>query len=368
MLLRKAMSVLTRLLLRWLSLSLSLRIEVNDLNLTYNKRIYSGFTLYLFCLFSVPLIDVALIGEESTGSTWNFTVAAVAICGLADGVAQGSVFGSAAVLPARYTQAVVSGTSVSGVVISVLRVLTKALISQDEAGLRRSTYLYFGVAGTFCVFCIFVQAALSKLPVYRHFMGLNAGDEEKAGLTQSDAGAEGQPVVEEEGSSIRQIFSRTWPLGLGLFFSYAVTLSIFPGFLAEDVESETLGDWYAIVLILGFNVMDFIGKSCPVYERFRLHSAVGLFMVSIFRCAFYILYILATFGPEFLKGEPLGPMYVSVITAFLGFSNGWLTSNCLMKAPSLVNHRDAEKTEMLMVWFLLLGLMVGALLGWLWLL
>ena len=64
------------------------------MNLTYNKRIYSGFTLYLFCLFSVPLIDVALIGEESTGSsTWNFTVAAVAICGLADGVAQGSVFG-----------------------------------------------------------------------------------------------------------------------------------------------------------------------------------------------------------------------------------------------------------------------------------
>jgi hypothetical protein len=24
---------------------------------------------------------------------------------------------------------------------------------------------------------------------------------------------------------------------------YVVTLSIFPGFLAEDVKSETLGDW-----------------------------------------------------------------------------------------------------------------------------
>ena len=39
-----------------------------------------------------------------------------------------------------------------------------------------------------------------------------------------------------------------------------------------------------------------------------------------------------------------------------------------MEAPSKVSHKDAEKTEMLMVWFLLLGLTVGALLGWLWVL
>ena len=105
-------------------------------------------------------------------------MALVAIAGLADGIAQGSVFGKATLLPAKYTQALVSGTSVSGVVISTLRVFTKALISQDEAGLRKSTYLYFGLALSFCVFCIFVHAALPRLPVYRHYVKAGAVDGE----------------------------------------------------------------------------------------------------------------------------------------------------------------------------------------------
>ncbi len=67
-----------------------------------------------------------------------------------------------------------------------------------------------------------------------------------------------------------------------------------------------------------------------------------------------------------MREEPLGPLYVATITAMLGFSNGWLTSNCLMEAPKRVDKVDAEKTEMFLVWWLLLGLMVGALLGWLW--
>ena len=35
----------------------------------------------------------------------------------------------------------------------------------------------------------------------------------------------------------------------------------FPGFLAEDISSARLGDWYAILLILVFNIGDLIGKA-----------------------------------------------------------------------------------------------------------
>lgn len=299
-------------------------------------------------------------------------MALVAIAGLADGIAQGSVFGKATLLPAKYTQALVSGTSVSGVVISTLRVFTKALISQDEAGLRKSTYLYFGLALSFCVFCIFVHAALPRLPVYRHYVkagavdGAQGNDKEMARLTEK--GNEEDEGEEDPPASISSIFGKTWHLGMALFLTYTVTLSIFPGFLAEDVSSETLGDWYAIILILGWNIMDLAGKSFPILESFRLRRPRLLFALSLLRCVFYGLYMLATSGPAVLKGEPLGPIYVSVITACLGFSNGWLSANCLMEAPSKVSHKDAEKTEMLMVWFLLLGLTVGALLGWLWVL
>ena len=352
---------------------------LHPLGLSTSHRIYVGFFLYLFCLFSVPLIDAVLIGDTGSEGTWTFTVAAVALAGVADGIAQGSVFGSVTMLPSSYTQAVVSGTSVSGLVISVLRVLTKALISQDEKGLRTSTFIYFGAAGAFCLFCIAIQCILPKLPFYRHFndqhhlKGSSSnegghGDFAK-GSHLSDAETNGGDLhIVESTSSIGSLFVQTWSMGLSLFFAYAVTLSIFPGFLAEDVESEALGDWYPILLITFFNLMDFLGKTCPILDSFRFHNPVKLFAISLLRCAFYPLYLLATSGPALLKGEPLGPIYVSIITGALGFSNGWLTSNCLIEAPLRVVAQDAEKTEMLMVWFLLLGLLVGALLGWIWLL
>lgn len=41
----------------------------------------------------------------------------------------------------------------------------------------------------------------------------------------------------------RRVLRDTWPLYLALMFVYVITLSIFPGFLAEDVSSATLTDW-----------------------------------------------------------------------------------------------------------------------------
>ncbi|EFJ45212.1 hypothetical protein VOLCADRAFT_94371 [Volvox carteri f. nagariensis] len=61
----------------------------------------------------------------------------------------------------------------------------------------------------------------------------------------------------------------SWALCGSLFLTYTVTLSIFPGFLAEDVHSAQLGDWYPILLITAFNLADLVGKSLPVMEPLR---------------------------------------------------------------------------------------------------
>ena len=338
-------------------------------------RVYTGFALYLVCLSSVWV-----------SQDFVLHVSAVALAGLADGIAQGSVFGAVSSLPPRFTQAVVSGTSVSGLVISLLRCLTKVSVgtggSQSVEEMTWSTYLYFSVAMAFCLFCIFVQFYLPRLPFYRYYLystssehqdgGCNGTDLEYEHVKLTGTGEGGEAKKEHEGfgeiSSLGMIFKQTWHMAMGLFLVYAVTLSIFPGFLAEDVESAAMGDWYPILLITLFNLFDFMGKSSPIFERFQVENPNLLFGLTCLRFCFYGLYIFATSGPAMVKGDPFGPTYVSTITAALGFSNGWVTANCLMTAPSRVKARDAEKTEMFMVWFLLLGLLVGALLGWLWLL
>jgi equilibrative nucleoside transporter 1/2/3 len=53
----------------------------------------------------------------------------------------------------------------------------------------------------------------------------------------------------------------------------SVTLSIFPGVLAEDVHSAQLGSWYPIWLIAAFNLADAAGKAAPGWAALRLRYA-----------------------------------------------------------------------------------------------
>ena len=112
------------------------------------------------------------------------------------------------------------------------------------------------------VFCIAVQYALPRLPVYKHFHRHEGEKRQSHGQAASqqlklDAGF----APQRQPSSLWDIFRITWPLAGGLFLSYCVTLSIFPGVLSEDLESERLGDWYPLLLFALFNAMDFFGKS-----------------------------------------------------------------------------------------------------------
>jgi solute carrier family 29 (equilibrative nucleoside transporter), member 1/2/3 len=63
----------------------------------------------------VPLLDAAYVrGRPGLYAAFDATVAATALCGVADALVQGGVVGFAGELPERYMQAVVAGTAASG--------------------------------------------------------------------------------------------------------------------------------------------------------------------------------------------------------------------------------------------------------------
>jgi hypothetical protein len=80
--------------------------------------------------------------------------------GVLDGISQGAVFGDAATLPGEYTHAVVGGTASSGVLMSCLRMLTKAALPPTRSGLRKSTIIYFTVTAAISLACFFVYSAV----------------------------------------------------------------------------------------------------------------------------------------------------------------------------------------------------------------
>ncbi|KAI3775446.1 hypothetical protein L1987_50022 [Smallanthus sonchifolius] len=307
---------------------------------SFQVRMNIGFTMFVVSLMVSPTIDWACWHEKST-SAFYVVVASVVICGLADGLIGGSLIGSAGKLPKEYMQAVFAGTASSGILVSFLRIITKASLPHDPEGLKKSAHLYFLVSTVIMLFCMACCTLLYKLPVMEHYK-----------LLQNNSSTSTTKFWDVA----RMI---QWP-ALGIFIIYTVTLSIFPGFLAESLKSKLLKDWYPIMLIATYNIADFSGKSfTAVYVLKSIAKATwGCFG----RLLLYPFFIACLHGPKWLKNE----VFVVFLTVILGFTNGYLTSVIMILAPKSVPSSEAEMAAVVMALFLGLGLVSGSVLGWFW--
>ncbi|GLU09683.1 hypothetical protein SLE2022_265300 [Rubroshorea leprosula] len=315
-------------------------------NLTYRCRMNMGFSMFILSLMVAPVIDWAWHRDESKGSEnapYSVTVAAVLICGLADGLIGGSLIGSAGKLPKQYMQAIFAGTASSGLLVSILRIITKASVPQTPRGLRTSSHFYFIVSTTILLCCTLCSNLLYKLPVMQQHNRLLSVD----------------PLCcrPKFWTVARRI---CWP-AFGVLMIYLVTLSIFPGFIAESLQSKLLHDWYPVLLITTYNLADFVGKSgTAVYV---LNSIKKATWACIARLLFYPLFSACLHGPKWLKSE----VPVAVLTFMLGLSNGYLTSVIMILAPKSVPEPEAELAAVVLAVFLGMGLVCGSILGWFWL-
>ncbi|GAB4839814.1 Epsin-1, required for endocytosis and actin patch assembly [Ancistrocladus abbreviatus] len=318
-------------------------------------RINAGLILFIIALLVVPVMDAVYIkGQTGLYSGFYVTVAATGLCGLADALVQGGLVGAAGELPERYMQAVVAGTAASGVLVSLLRIFTKAAYSQDSTGLRKSAILYFVVGIVLMVICLVFHNVAHKLPVIEYYNDLkrqavNEAKQEKGSLTGS-----------AWRSSLWKIVGRVKWFGVGIALIYVVTLSIFPGYITEDVHSAILKDWYAILLITAYNVFDLIGKSLTaVYLLENEKVAIGATFV---RLLFYPLFLGCLHGPKFFRTE----IPVTILTCLLGLTNGYFTSVLMILAPKTVQLQHAETAGIVIVLFLIVGLAIGSIVAWFW--
>ncbi|KAI8528332.1 hypothetical protein RHMOL_Rhmol12G0141400 [Rhododendron molle] len=318
-------------------------------------RINVGLGLFVVSLLVVPVMDVAYIkGRTGLYDGFYVTVGAVALSGLADALVQGGVVGAAGELPERYMQAVVAGTAASGVLVSFLRIFTKAVYPQDAHGLRQSANLYFAVSIAIMVICIVLYNVAHRLPVIKYYndLKIQAVNEEK-----EEKGSRTGPLWR---STLLDIVGRVKWIGSGVLVIYVVTLAIFPGYITEDVYSNILKDWYAVLLITVYNVFDLVGKSLTaVYVLENSKVAIG---ASFGRLLFLPLFFGCLHGPEFFRTE----IPVTLLTCLLGLTNGYLTSVLFIMAPKTVPLQHAEPAGIVIVLFLVVGLAIGSVVSWFW--
>mmetsp|Transcript_37257 Transcript_37257/g.88545 ORF Transcript_37257/g.88545 Transcript_37257/m.88545 type:complete len:152 (-) Transcript_37257:89-544(-) len=141
-----------------------------------------------------------------------------------------------------------------------------------------------------------------------------------------------------------------------LVLTYLVTLSIFPGFITDDVKSEALGDWLPVLLITVYNIGDLAGKAGPWLVFFRPRTSL---LFSVVRFAFLPVFLV-------ISTAAMHPAIVSLVTLTLGISNGHLTACAMMNAPVGLPQDEAEQAGMLSALFLMLGIALGSAVGFVW--
>nr|XP_028947127.1 equilibrative nucleotide transporter 1 [Malus domestica] len=318
-------------------------------------RINVGLGLFVVSLLVVPLMDVFYIkGRVGLYDGFYVTVAAVALSGVADALVQGSLIGAASELPGTYIQAIVAGTAGSGLRRSALRIVTKAVYPQTADGLRKSANLYFAVGIVIIVICIVFYNVAPRIPVMKYYADL------KVQAVNDETEEKGPLTVTVLRSTLWHVVDRVKWYGISILLIYIVTLSIFPGYITEDVHSQILKDWYPIILIAGYNVFDLVGKSLTsVYLPRSSKVAIGSTVV---RLLFFPLFYGCLHGPKFFRTE----IPVTILTCLLGLTNGYLTSVLMILAPKVVQLQHAETAGIVIVLFLVLGLAAGSVVSWFW--
>ncbi|KAJ9537707.1 hypothetical protein OSB04_030440 [Centaurea solstitialis] len=315
-------------------------------------RLNLGQGLFILALMVAPVTDWIDHGNQTkTGLNIAFVVlvSMVMISGLADGLVGGSLVGATGELPGRYMQAVFAGNATAGLMVSMLRIVTKASLPHTQHGLRISTQIYFVFSSVIVLLCVVCTNILDKLPVIRCYRNRIPVDDRS-----------NQPHKSIETINFWEVVKKIRWLVTSVFLIYVVSLSIFPGYLSENVESKYFKDWYPILLITTFNVGDFLGKCLTAVYVPR--GTRGAIWCSMGRVVFYPLFTGCIRGPRWMHTE----VPVIALTLVLGLTNGYLTSVLMIVAPKSVAIEESEIVGIAMQTFLVVGLVVGSAFGWIW--
>ena len=104
-----------------------------------------------------------------------------------------------------------------------MRVSTKGVYPQDAYGVRKSAILYFVVSIVVMIICIVCYNVADKLPVVIYYKNIK----KRAQKAEEDGGMSGSAWR----STLWSIVGRVKWHGIGIALIYAITLSIFPGYI-----------------------------------------------------------------------------------------------------------------------------------------
>jgi len=139
---------------------------------SFTRRIVGTLMIYVVCLVAIPILSLMADSHKVIAIVLTFLI--FVILGATCAVLQASLFGMCGSLPPEYTNAIMSGSAISGVLMNVLMMVTKGLLQKyytghsDENTDRIEAFVFFGFSAVFVVLCIFGYLYVVRKPFIQH--------------------------------------------------------------------------------------------------------------------------------------------------------------------------------------------------------
>ncbi|KAB0795972.1 hypothetical protein PPYR_10033 [Photinus pyralis] len=378
---------------------------------TLSARINFGYFISFVTLIFVITCE---LWWEVFGELTSYTVnlGAVAVVAVGCTVQQSSFYGYTSMLPSRYTQAVMVGESASGVFMSLVRVLTRLLVSE----IRGSTFYFFQVSASAVATCFAMYHLIRRTDFIQFYIALSDRAKtritleptEDAGLIETTDSRYGvlkiqssppptgtalsftNPVYEPSApaptykvedvvirgrtstsarggvSGIRRGIQSRWeitkaiyPYMISICLAYFTTLCMYPGVVSE-ITSCNLGSWMPVLMMSMFNGADLFGKmissSSSYWTGWRL---VRFCVIRLFLIPLILMCAMPRASP--LLSEEIFPFFFVLV---LGLTNGVFGSVPIIQAPSKVEDYHRELTGNMMTLSYNFGLTTGSLMAY----
>uniref|UniRef100_A0A0B7AUL4 Equilibrative nucleoside transporter 1 n=3 Tax=Arion vulgaris TaxID=1028688 RepID=A0A0B7AUL4_9EUPU len=318
-----------------------------------------GLRILASIIVTVIMFVVTVILAVTDTSSWSeeffwITIISAVVINAAVGLYQNSIFGIVAVLPMKYTNAVIFGNNISGTLVAV----TNIIVLVFSPSKKTSAIYCFLVAIVILVVAFDAYFITSRCKFYRHYLELS--ELEKLQYQKSSVGR--KPSYKMLFQSYGRVFKKIYHLLFGVWFSFFVTLALFPAVMS-DVKPLTVqlsGEyWTAIFCFLCYNLFATFGNLTT--EFIQWPKARWINIIVVLRLCFAPIMILGNFRPE-LRNLPVYLPYDSVfiVSAILfSFTSGYCSSLVMMYAPKCVAPNDSANAGMVMALFLVFGVLCG---------
>ncbi|KAH7931270.1 hypothetical protein BV22DRAFT_1101219 [Leucogyrophana mollusca] len=307
-----------------------------------------------------------------------------------------AVYAGASLFGAPYMQALMAGQAAVAVAVSGVQVLSSAasvwgttpgsiatLIADGNTGNgaaeESSARIFFGISTVFLIATIMAYGWLTTLPAYKNKVGVlerqikalsfSDSDEERRALVSTGL----TPDPPNGRMQLWRVFKANIIYEFAACYGFAVTLAVFPpitvSILSTNPNMHPL--LFSAVHFLVFNLGDFAGRYICSFPQLIVWSARRVLTTSLLRTFFIPIFLIcnvqrpsATVPTTPIIGSDL--LYMLILATF-GLTNGYVSTLCMLGAPSLEHNprlkgrrEDVDVAATLASFSIIVGLAVGS--------